>query len=281
MISKTLGTAQLVRSYGAVSRRPSIQSELAAIKLLKLAEEKGFRAVDTAPVYGPAESVIGRAGISLEVHTKLNPSESVASSIENSRRLLNRDLLDLVYIHDSSVITDPNNRVVASLAELVGTKVKKIGVSVYDVSEFRAADADPRIDVIQVPFNIFDQRSASFRLNTSGWPPKQVVARSIFLQGLLLLSPTDYPKQHHGLLPHGTHLATVAEKHGLSLLELAIGFAKQNSLFSELIFGIDSSPDLLEISDVFDRIFLGEDVMRDLRSVKCVNSLLVDPRKWT
>jgi aryl-alcohol dehydrogenase-like predicted oxidoreductase len=89
-MNKILGTAQLARSYGAVTRRTSNLSEVDAIRLLQLAEIKGFHAIDTAPIYGTAEAIVGRSGVKLEVHTKLDPTRSVIDSVDSSLRLLKR-----------------------------------------------------------------------------------------------------------------------------------------------------------------------------------------------
>lgn len=279
-MNKILGTAQLARSYGAVTRRTSDLSEVDAIRLLQLAEIKGFHAIDTAPIYGTAEAIVGRSGVKLEVHTKLDPTRSVIDSVDSSLRLLKREVLDVVYLHDSTLIKDPNSSVISSLYELVGVKVKRIGVSVYDEAEFTIADADPRIEIIQVPFSIFDQRSKSFRSHKTTKTQAEVVARSIFLQGLILLHPSAYPEEHQRLIPHGKALNLVAEKHGLSLMEVAIGFAKFHDFYSNYVFGTDTEQDLLEINAVFDRVSLSSDIIGELELLRCDDFSAVDPRLW-
>ena len=74
--------------------------------------------------------------------------------------------------------------------------VKKIGFSIYGPEELEQLWMRYRPDIIQAPFNIFDQR-----LKTSGWLEKlhnnnvEIHVRSIFLQGLLLMNKDDRPEE--------------------------------------------------------------------------------------
>ena len=73
--------------------------------------------------------------------------------------------------------------------------VKKIGISIYDPSECEQIMRLTRIDIVQAPLNILDQR-----LITSGWLTRlhsqdiEIHTRSAFLQGLLLMPRNKIPK---------------------------------------------------------------------------------------
>jgi aryl-alcohol dehydrogenase-like predicted oxidoreductase len=64
--------------------------------------------------------------------------------------------------------------------------VKKIGISIYHPDELDSLLENMYFDVVQAPFNIFDQRIAD-----SGWLARlsnlgiEVHVRSVFMQGLL------------------------------------------------------------------------------------------------
>ena len=72
---------------------------------------------------------------------------------------------------------------------------KKIGVSVYSPEELDKLLKKFNFDIVQIPINIFDRRFLKnnylIKLKRKGI---EIHARSIFLQGLLLLDYTHLPK---------------------------------------------------------------------------------------
>lgn len=280
MSQKVLGTAQLARMYGISRRTETSLSRIEAIRMLKEAEELGFSAIDTAPVYGQAEKLVGMANLNIQIHTKLDPGLTVKMSIDNSLSNLQTEALDLVYVHDFSAVLAPNSTVIDELNELKGQKLKRIGVSIYQIDEFAFIEADSRIDVIQVPFNVFDQRFSLLQSQQTIGDQRDIFARSLFLQGLLLLEIDQYPEAHRNLVPYGLAFDAIARKHGISRLEAAIGFAQAQSHFSGLIFGIDSPKDLREISNTCDFLDFHSVIVSELQNLTCPNFELVDPRLW-
>ena len=275
-----LGTAQLCRSYGIGNRVPAPNSINQAVDFLLKAQKLGFDAIDTASVYGDAEKAIGISGVKLEVHTKLDPRLEVLESIEKSLKLLNRDHLDLTYIHDSQVILYPDDKTLSTLVTQIGGTVKRIGISVYSMSEYLAAVADPRIDVIQVPYNVFDQR---FRLTspmTENSHNPDVFIRSVLLQGLLLLNPMNYPVKLRNLVPNGLAFLEVLGRYNVSPLEAIIGFARNNKKFTGLIVGINSMNDLTEIMEIYGSVELDPTFIKELEGLAVEDNSLTDPRNW-
>jgi aryl-alcohol dehydrogenase-like predicted oxidoreductase len=61
-----LGTAQFSGNYGALGT-PAVSD---ASALLEVVGSVGIRALDTAPVYGAAERMIGQTGWAGDIHTK-------------------------------------------------------------------------------------------------------------------------------------------------------------------------------------------------------------------
>ena len=77
-------------------------------------------------------------------------------------------------------------------------KISKIGVSIYDLKEIKKILKKYKIDVLQIPFNVLDQRllNSNF-LGLLKRRKIEIHARSIFLQGLTLnenLAPTKLKK---------------------------------------------------------------------------------------
>jgi len=107
-----LGTAGLAGLWGPVDEKESVRTLLTAMEL-------GIRHFDTAPAYADAQALLGKAlklwkGDAPYVSTKAgklkspdpgiaicnySPS-SILNSIEESRKILNKDVFDLVFLHD-------------------------------------------------------------------------------------------------------------------------------------------------------------------------------------
>ena len=72
--------------------------------------------------------------------------------------------------------------------------VSKVGVSIYSPEILTAISGVVKLDIVQVPFNVFDQQILS-----SGWSDKlkgngvEIHTRSVFLQGLLLMQQSSLP----------------------------------------------------------------------------------------
>ena len=72
--------------------------------------------------------------------------------------------------------------------------VSKVGISIYSPEILEAVSKIFCMDIVQAPFNIFDQQILS-----SGWSDKlkqngvEIHTRSVFLQGLLLMKRSSLP----------------------------------------------------------------------------------------
>lgn len=137
-----LGTAGLAGLWGAVEENESIKTILTALEL-------GIRHFDTAPAYADAQTILSRAlkewkGEKPFVSTKAGKLKStdpgiaicdyspasLLKSVEESRRLLGMDVLDLVFLHDP-VAMKPEEMVPA-METLLGLqaegKIARIGI---------------------------------------------------------------------------------------------------------------------------------------------------------
>lgn len=193
----SLGTVSLGIDYGinapGAFGRPD---ELSAIRLLRQAAERGISLIDTAPAYGTSERLVGcalGANPRAIIATKINPADDgsdvrvgIAASLDASRLALGRDTLDIVQIHNATVEMIARGDVVEAL---VGAKrrgeVRFIGASVYGEAAAMAAVECGRIDVLQIAFNVLDQRMAERVLPAAATAGVGVLVRSALLKGAL------------------------------------------------------------------------------------------------
>lgn len=275
-----LGTAQLAQPYGVLAKTdyPSRGREM---DLLRLAESCGFSAIDTSPVYGNAEELIGASQTQLEVHTKCHPNLSVEDSLRQSKESLGRENLDIVYLHES---LEPNSeavRKVRRLAQHVGDDVGAIGASIYEVDEFLTALDMPDISVIQIPMNILDRRFANPELlNRAFELGKRIFVRSVFLQGLLVTDAADLPPSLSPLIPYLDHINQVSQQSGVSRIRLALSYVLQFRGISGIIVGASLPYELETVALEFSRANPRE-VLDLLGEVEAAPWDLVDPRKWS
>jgi aryl-alcohol dehydrogenase-like predicted oxidoreductase len=273
-----LGTAQLTRAYGVLKAKQS-EPRQSPVDLIAEAEALGYSGIDTAPVYGSAEAEIGNAESSLPVYTKLHPARSLEDSIMQSRLFLRRNYLDGAYLHEEYVASFKQNETLKLLRDR-RTDVGEVGVSIYSVEEFELANLNPDIDILQVPYSIFDQRFNEDYLTRNLDPKKKVFARSVFLQGVLLRQASDLPAAVSHLAKFKTALERAARESGLDDLGMALGFAMGNRALDGVIVGTSSLKELREIASrknylLEEELYLG----LDFDNVPTWNA--VDPRKWS
>ena len=199
-----LGTAQFGLEYGIANRngRPTID-EVRAI--VRSAHSCGIDTCDTAIAYGDSEHRLGSCGLAQwKVVTKLPrlPEQIgdidlwVRSEVEGSlRRLGVRSLWGLL-LHNSADLTGiyaPRIQKALTTLKREGV-VKKIGVSIYRPSELVELLKSSVIELVQGPLNIFDRRLVDTGcLSLLKERGIEFHARSVFLQGLLLLEQQSRP----------------------------------------------------------------------------------------
>jgi aryl-alcohol dehydrogenase-like predicted oxidoreductase len=158
---------------------------------------------------------------------------------------------------------------------------RKVGVSVYTPEEFEKALDIDAIGAIQVPMNVVDQRITDNHLNQAGSLGKQVFARSIFLQGVLLAEPDSLPPVLSELAPVLSRLRGIASDLGMTVMELLIASVRDRSGLSGLVIGAESTSQLNEIASACGTPILEELLSDSLRDLRVDNIALLDPRKWS
>jgi aryl-alcohol dehydrogenase-like predicted oxidoreductase len=192
-----LGTVSLGLDYGINAPgqfgRPD---ELSAIRLLRLAADRGVTLIDTAPAYGTSERLIGcalaankRAIIATKVTLPAdgaNVRAAIDASLDASRFALGRETLDIVQIHNATVDTITKGEVAEALirAKRRG-RIHFVGASVYGADAAMAAIACGQFDVLQIAFNVLDQRMAPKVLPAADKAGIGVLVRSVLLKGAL------------------------------------------------------------------------------------------------
>jgi aryl-alcohol dehydrogenase-like predicted oxidoreductase len=221
-----LGTVQFGQAYGVANSRGQVPRDEAAA-ILARAAQGGVGVLDTAANYGEAESVLAALDTRpFRIVTKtISVRDGVSAVVARARA--SRDVLpqaDTLLVHAAADLED--TALWPALQKLKAEGVfARIGISTY------VADAPARLaerfrpDVMQLPFSLLDQRllrdGTLARLAGLG---VEVHARSLFLQGLLLMASENLPDHLKSAAPHLTRLRARLADAGTTPLAAALGF---------------------------------------------------------
>ncbi|MEY8716390.1 aldo/keto reductase [Francisella philomiragia] len=244
-ISKlSLGTVQFGLNYGVANQKGQpTQTEVNDI--VDYVISQGVNCFDTAQAYGTSEEVLGRAlhGNNFIV-SKIKSDvfiDSFDESIQNSLRRLNIQSLFGLLLHDMDIFYKDYALLETkiNLAKANG-HLKYFGVSIYSKEDFDMALNSDLVDIIQLPFNIFDQRAiAEIWFERAKQKNKLIFIRSVFLQGLLLMDITKVPSKLNDAKKYITQLDALCEKYNMTRLELSLAFVDLVAQNSILLFGCD------------------------------------------
>ena len=258
-------------------------------KILSYAHSKDINLLDTAPAYGNSEKILGKKNISdFKVVTKTRHFDSL--EIKNSDvRLLKDDfhnsLKDLkqesVYgllIHNADDLLKPGaEKIFHQLEELKQTgKVMKVGVSVYDYKSLQFILDIFDLDMVQVPINILDRRLIDSGMLALLYSKGiEVHARSVFLQGLLLMSDKTRPNKFNRWSGLWKVWHEWLNDNRISALEATIRHAISFPEIPKVLVGVDTVNQLKEI------LIASCGVLPEIPDELCTeDSDLLNPSNW-
>jgi aryl-alcohol dehydrogenase-like predicted oxidoreductase len=258
-----LGTAQFGLDYG-ISNSSGQVDEGEVGDIIAVAERAGVRVIDTAAAYGDAEERLGRAlppDHRFRIVTKLPrlPEATVGDAVEGwTRNAFATSLsrlavatVDGLLIHHAGDLLGPRGpRLWSALEALQGYgRVGKIGASIYTARDLDALLDRFPLQLVQAPVNVFDQRLLASghltRLKSAGI---EVHARSVFLQGLLLMEPDQLGDTHFD--PVRRPLAdfqAAARAADRTPLEAAVSFVMSIDAVDAAVVGVSDAAQLAEI----------------------------------
>jgi len=241
-----IGTAQFGLNYGISNNQGQVCPNEVS-KILALAKHENINTLDTAPAYGDSEKVLGGTGITAQFNIvskvpALNDKDiNIEQYVNASIQQLNIETLSAVLFHQVEDIissTHAKSRFNALLALKKQNKINKIGISVYTPEQLKFCVNNYPIDIVQLPLNCFDQRF----INT-GWLEKladkkiEIHARSIFLQGLLLMKQEQLPSYLSTYKGRFKRFIDTAQQLNISTLSLALAIGCQQKNIDKILVG--------------------------------------------
>lgn len=293
-----LGTAQLGMPYGVANRRGR-PSRGEAVAILDGALLGGIRCLDTAAGYGAAEELIGRhlrersskdplalaPTAEVTVVTKLalgerdNPA-GIRAALRMSRRRLGVKP-GVALLHDPRLLAHWQGSVGDALrACRAEGEVGAIGVSVYTPEQFAIALEHPDIDVVQAPFSVLDRRLEQTGLLARAHARGVgVMLRSVLLQGLLAMEPSDYPAwlESSAALLRWRELCS---RYGATPQATALRFVLERTTPATVVIGCESKGQLQELLRAANGPRLPGELVEELEEMASTDTRLIDPSTW-
>ena len=256
-----IGSAQFDSDYGITNSNFLNSTEIN--KIVSYAVKNKIQHIDTSPMYGNSEIIIGKLKHKLSITTKIPKfigekdeyASWIESSLYNSLNNLNIKKLDCLLFHDM---------------------IKKIGFSIYDLSELDEGLRGLTPDIVQLPYSIFDRRieesSLIQKLRISG---TEVIARSIFLQGLLANKDFNFKKKFKDKSEIFYLWHRYCEENAIEPFNACIEFIKNSKYIDGFVIGVSSLKEIIQAANAFKKVSTFKPTFE-----KVYDESLIDPRKW-
>lgn len=293
-----LGTVQFGMDYGIsnVQGKPNIGE---VRRILNQALKSGMVVLDTASLYGNSEEVIGKClpkSHTFRIVTKtpqfkkkiITPEDakSLTTVFYSSLEKLNQSSVYGILIHNvNDLLVENGHLLMESLLDIKRQGlVKKIGVSIYESQQIDKVLDKYKIDLIQVPINILDQRLIkSGHLKMLKQYGVEIHARSVFLQGLLLMRPGEMNSYFNPIKNQMQIYHQYLKENGISPIQGALGFISLQEEIDCTLVGVCSYKELLEIQEALRNL---EDVKLDCKDFNCKDfscsdERIINPSMWS
>lgn len=286
MIDKiALGTAQFGMKYGINNKRGKVPKE-EVFAILNKAIDYGIDTVDTAYSYKDSESVIGefirRSSANLKVISKLPECKELnAEEIFNlSLKRLNIPKIYGYLIHNFEYYK--KNSYIWNILEKFKRKkkIQKIGFSLYYPSELEKIFKEGlEIDIIQIPYSIFDRRFEPFFKEIKE-KNIEIHVRSIFLQGLVFKTVNELNSFFSPLKEKIYRLNLLSSELNIPVFLLYINFALKNQLVDKVIIGVDSIVHFNEIVQGLSCYSIDDSTLTYLQNFQVNDENIIVPTNW-
>lgn len=252
------GGVEIGMPYGiGIESERDMLSEKESIDLLHASMEAGVNFFDTARMYGNSEAIMGKAfaGIrkNILISTKckhfcntdgsliadIDLEKHIEESLKESLAALQTDYIDVFMLHqaDEKIL---DNEIIAETFSKIKARgdVRAIGASTYKISETKKVIYSDIWEVVQLPFNLMDQRQQDL-FDFAAKQEKGIIIRSVLLKGLL----SNRGKILHPALKevseHIKNYDRLFDDECQDLSSMALKFALSFSEVSSVLVGMD------------------------------------------
>ena len=274
-----IGSANFTQKYGTDTIKIN-NNEIK--KILELAKKNSIYKIDTAEGYLKDKNFFKNVDKKFKFTSKIIPDskwislEYCQKKLEDHFKVFKNNKVETLLLHDIQILLKKNGTKIFKNLEVLKKKkyFKKIGLSIYDTKYLNFIIPKFNIDVIQCPYNVLDKR-----IITTGWydklknQGKEIHARSIFLQGLLVNKLVHKKKYFRKWNNFFVNWFQFLENKNISPIDYCLSDLLIYD-FDQIIVGINNSNNLKQIIN-FKTIDKNK-----MMNFKINDTKLIDPRKW-
>ena len=270
-----------------------------AIRLLQEALDSDINFFDTARMYGESERIMGEAFRDrrsevviatkcrhfLDKEGNLPPSSElktiIESSLDESLKTLQTDYADVFMLHQANTAILNNEDIAETFENLKKEgKIRATGASTYSFEETSLAIDKGVWDVIQLPFNLMDQRQKALFPKAAD-KGVGLVIRSVLLKGLL----SDRGKNLHPALTdverHISQYGSLLQDVAYPLSTLAVKYVLSFPEVAAALVGIDNFSYLHQSLEAANGQYLDENKLKQASALAYPEPAFIDLPYWS
>lgn len=279
-----LGTVQFGLDYG-INNASGKPSKRLVFDMLDYAYQHDIKILDTADAYGNASEILGNYNTlnrdRFFINTKFKKNAlPIIEQLKITLEQLQTIKINTYFYHSFNDFKCFPELII-ELKELKGKNlIEKIGLSVYENEEFKAAIESKEIDVIQLPFNMLDNNTQRGKLlKDAKSKGKEIQIRSVFLQGLFFKPFNEIPVKLSSLIPYLQKIRSLAKGNSLTIEQLALQYAVQQPEIDQIIIGVDN---LLQLQTNLKYIKepIPEEIIKSINKINVKETELLYPKNW-
>jgi aryl-alcohol dehydrogenase-like predicted oxidoreductase len=281
-----LGTVQMGLPYGINNNSGKISLQN-SIEILEYAFNNGIETLDSAESYGNAHEVIGifhdqNPNKIFRVITKLphQVNDDIVKKVDGYLKELKVNQLETLMFHSYASYEDNIGNFAVLKRLKLNKKIKTIGVSVYTNNEIEKVILNDDIDIIQLPFNLFDNTNLrSDILMKAKSKGKIIHTRSALLQGLFFKDLNSTNKIVKKLKKELALISEISRKENTSISALALSYCLLQKTIDNVLIGVDS---LNQLKDNIKSIHykITPQTIEHINTIKIKNIDLLNPSLW-
>ena len=201
--------------------------------------------------------------------------------IKISLKKLKVETLDGLLLHNFDFFLKNKKKLYNIFNILIGLKneklIKKIGISTYFPEKAHNYYEKFNFDIIQAPYNIFDQRLSKSKIyKLKKYKNIEIHTRSIFLQGVLIKK--KYPKYFNKWKIEMNKYINFIKKNNIDPLSYCLNFALKDKRIDKIIIGFQS---LIQLKEILKNSIKTNDFKKiSYKHFESKNLNLIIPSKW-
>lgn len=280
-----IGTAQIKKSYGILGNHLKLSE---AKKIFKT-KRKNIDYVDTAPTYGVSENYLGKnLNKNIKIITKLdklrskkknNICKEIERKIIKSFNKFNRTIYCVLFHNEDDANWLKEKLVRNKLKEMIKNKyIKKIGISCYQYKNIQNYCKLFKFDIFQIPLNALNisEKKIEYLKKLKKRYGFKIHARSIFLQGVLLINSENIPNKLKKLKKKLIIIKKKIELKNVETYNYLISIIDNLKLVDCAVIGIKNYNEFVNLIN-YKKIKLTKN---EIYRFRLKQSKILDPRNW-